>query len=214
MPMNAELWEASSNTAAMLSSVAEQVSPRKLRLFLVAIVREARRFHKIPAILEALDLAERFADGLIERHRLVAIYERYQKAWHDTEIPLMLSPDLSRSVELATRACRLLGGWNAGNRTGSDREEYENKLRYRNTMLREILGNPFLETHYDPKWTTPTIHNLARGAYDAKDYTTLPVLADALEELGCNQPRLLAHLRSEATHVRGCWALDLVLGKK
>jgi hypothetical protein len=44
------------------------------------------------------------------------------------------------------------------------------------------------------------------------DADRLAVLADALEDAGCADPDLLAHLRGPGPHVRGCWALDLVLG--
>jgi hypothetical protein len=61
---------------------------------------------------------------------------------------------------------------------------------------------------------------LAQAAYDHRtlpsglDRTTLAVLADALEEAGCTDPDLLIHLRGPGPHVRGCWALDLLLGKE
>ena len=45
------------------------------------------------------------------------------------------------------------------------------------------------------------------------DRARLAVLSDALEEVGCTDTALLSHLRSPGPHVRGCWALDLVLGK-
>jgi hypothetical protein len=40
----------------------------------------------------------------------------------------------------------------------------------------------------------------------------VPVLADALEEAGCTDRTLLEHCRG-GLHVRGCWAVDLLLGK-
>jgi hypothetical protein len=46
------------------------------------------------------------------------------------------------------------------------------------------------------------------------DPQRLAVLADALEEAGCNDAEILTHLRSPGPHVRGCWALDLILGKQ
>jgi hypothetical protein len=54
---------------------------------------------------------------------------------------------------------------------------------------------------------------LAQGIYEERAFDDLPVLADALEEAGCDQPDLLAHLRGPGPHVRGCWAVDLLLGK-
>ncbi len=63
-------------------------------------------------------------------------------------------------------------------------------------------------------WLTPTVRALAETAYDVRDWTLLQVLADALEEAGCDSADLLGHLRSPGPHVCGCWAVDLVLGKE
>jgi hypothetical protein len=53
---------------------------------------------------------------------------------------------------------------------------------------------------------------VARQVYEGRDFGALPVLADALEEAGCDESELLDHLRGPGPHVRGCWALDLALG--
>ena len=49
--------------------------------------------------------------------------------------------------------------------------------------------------------------------YDARDFVPMPILADALQDAGCEDAAILTHLRGDAPHVRGCWALDLILGK-
>jgi len=54
---------------------------------------------------------------------------------------------------------------------------------------------------------------MARRMYDSRDFADLPVLADALEEAGCQDQDILGHCRSESEHVRGCWVIDLLLGK-
>ena len=65
-----------------------------------------------------------------------------------------------------------------------------------------------------PAWHTPDVLMLARGIYDQHAFERMPILADALQDAGCDSDDLLNHLRdTSATHVRGCWALDLVLGK-
>jgi hypothetical protein len=88
-------------------------------------------------------------------------------------------------------------------------------------LIRELVGNPFREPHLDPACRTGSAHALTRAAYDERhmpsghlDITRLAVLADALEEAGCADADLLAHLRGPGPHVRGCWALDAVLGKQ
>jgi hypothetical protein len=80
-------------------------------------------------------------------------------------------------------------------------------------QLRDILGDPFHPVALDPGWLRPPVPSLARSLYDDRAFDHLPILADALEEAGCTDPEILGHLRSPGPHVRGCWALDLVLGR-
>jgi hypothetical protein len=80
-------------------------------------------------------------------------------------------------------------------------------------ILRDIFGNPFRPPTLDSAWKTDTVLALAQGAYDEGAFDHLPILADALEDAGCANADLLFHLRSPGPHVRGCWALDLILGK-
>ncbi len=81
-------------------------------------------------------------------------------------------------------------------------------------VIRDIFGNPFRPVAFDPRWRSESAVALARTAYDTRDFTLLPILADALEEAGCDHTDVLAHCRQpDAVHVRGCWVVDLVLGK-
>jgi hypothetical protein len=80
-------------------------------------------------------------------------------------------------------------------------------------LLHDIFGNPFGSVLLDPDWLTSTVMALARQMYDTHDSSAMPLLADALEDAGCTDAELLGHLRSPGPHVRGCWAVDLVLGK-
>src|SRR5262245_27794697 len=79
-------------------------------------------------------------------------------------------------------------------------------------LVREVFGNPFRPVRFEPRWQTTTVRDLARGMYRARDFSGMPVLADALEDAGCVDPAVLAHCRREANHVRGCWVLDGLLG--
>jgi len=76
------------------------------------------------------------------------------------------------------------------------------------------LGNPFHPIALDPAWLTPTVKALAQKLYDDRTFDRLPLLADELVKSGCADPEILKHLRVPEAHVRGCWALDLVLGKE
>jgi hypothetical protein len=86
-------------------------------------------------------------------------------------------------------------------------------------LLRDLFCVPPRAVAFDPAWRSSVVAVLARAAHDERelpsgrlDPARLAVLSDALEEAGCADEAILAHLRSPGPHVRGCWALDLVLG--
>jgi hypothetical protein len=90
--------------------------------------------------------------------------------------------------------------------------------------MRDIFGNPFRPAPaVDPAWLAwrgGVVRELARAAYENRrlpegtlDPARLSLLADALEDARCTDAELLGHLRGPGPHVRGCWAVDLVLGR-
>ena len=82
-------------------------------------------------------------------------------------------------------------------------------------IIRDVFGNPFRPVAFDPAWRTDTAVSLAKGMYESRDFGAMPILADALQDAGCTSDDILTHCRdSHATHVRGCWVVDLVLGKE
>jgi hypothetical protein len=93
-------------------------------------------------------------------------------------------------------------------------------------ILRDVLGNPFRPVppqrgkrrwEEQRRWwldaKTGVARKIAEAIYAEGCFSDSPILADALEEAGCTNPDLLSHLRGTGPHVRGCWAIDLVLGK-
>ena len=87
------------------------------------------------------------------------------------------------------------------------------QLRGTGYLLREVFGNPFHPITFDPAWRTFDVTMIAAGAYEDRAFDRLPILADALQDPGCENADILSHLRGGGPHVRGCWALDLILGK-
>ena len=79
--------------------------------------------------------------------------------------------------------------------------------------LEELLGNPFRPVAFDPAWRTEAVVGIARGIYNDRAFERMPILADALQDAGCEHPDILTHCREPGTLVRGCWVVDLVLGK-
>ena len=80
-------------------------------------------------------------------------------------------------------------------------------------LFRELFGNPFHSIVVDPSWLTSTVLALAECIYADQAFDRCSILADALQDSGCDHEDLLNHLRSPGPHYKGCWALDLVLGR-
>jgi hypothetical protein len=77
----------------------------------------------------------------------------------------------------------------------------------------ELVGpNPFRAVAFSPSWRTDTAVSLARTMYGSRDFSAMPILADALQDAGCDSEDILGHCRGTGRHVRGCWVIDLVLG--
>jgi len=82
------------------------------------------------------------------------------------------------------------------------------------TEFRDIAGNPFRRVAWQPEWNTETAAALARAIVAERAFDRMPILADALEDAGCDSQQVLQHCRNEAVHVVGCWVLDSVLGRE
>lgn len=101
---------------------------------------------------------------------------------------------------------------------GSERTDFwqqvsSAELAAQSGFLRDIVGNPFRPVTFAPEWQTETVVALARAIDEARDFGPMPVLADSLEDAGCDQPDIIGHCRDrDAVHVRGCWVVDGVLG--
>lgn len=103
--------------------------------------------------------------------------------------------------EDAAEAMRVRGGvWHA-------------ELGWFCAAVRCVFGNPFRPVAFNHRWRRKAVLSIARSIYDERAFDRLPSLAAALEEVGCDSTDVLSHLRTGGAHVKGCWALDLVLGR-
>jgi hypothetical protein len=80
-------------------------------------------------------------------------------------------------------------------------------------LLRDIFGAIFQPVAFSPDWRTDPALALAREMYDSRDFSAMPILADALQDAGCDSAEILDHCRGQDPHARGCWVVDLVLPK-
>jgi hypothetical protein len=84
-------------------------------------------------------------------------------------------------------------------------------------LIRNIFGNPFRPVTIAPAilhWNDSTVIKLAQAIYDASAFERMAILGDALEEAGCTAADVLNHCRQPGPHTKGCWVVDLLLGKK
>ncbi|HLW65869.1 MAG TPA: hypothetical protein VKS79_11155, partial [Gemmataceae bacterium] len=84
-------------------------------------------------------------------------------------------------------------------------------------LVREVFGNPSRAFDVNPDWLAwkcGTVAALTRGIYEERAFDRMPILADALEEAGCQTADILTHCRHANRHFRGCWVIDLLLGLK
>jgi hypothetical protein len=193
-----------------------KIGRRKLRLFGCACCREAwPLFADEPECAELVQAAERFADGRESQHRLAHL---------DAALPALQSDGLGFHV-FAVLGARLVASLNVVRATVEVAQLIAQGTRHivsrsgvpelsvaqQAAILRDIFGNPFRPVTFSPEWRTATAGALARQMYEAREFSAMPILADALQDAGCNNSDILDHCRGPGPHVRGCWVVDLVL---
>ncbi|MFO0826348.1 MAG: hypothetical protein U0792_25050 [Gemmataceae bacterium] len=162
-------------------------------------------------------IAERFADGDVDEAELLAAGEQAflaatssegEAAWWATSQDAFYAA-FDAAYTAAGREAIL--GWPGRNENNDPQVAKEHAETAH--LVREIFGNPFRPVTPESEWLTSTVVQLARGIYDERDFTRMPILADALQDAGCDNADILDHCRGTSPHVRGCWVVDLVLGK-
>jgi hypothetical protein len=232
-----EQWLTGTEPFPLLAYLRETATPRKLRLFACACVRQVW-----PALIDevsqrSVELAERFADGLADASELEAVHTQAAEVAHLADLRTAASDPAWAATRAASRVSdlgdpfRLASGatflasisaapWAFDLDTGAIEHRGDPDARAlarkdQADLVREVFANPFREVRLDPAvlaWDGGTLARLARSLYAERRFAELPVLADALEEAGCTDTSILDHLRQRAGHVPGCWALDVVLG--
>jgi hypothetical protein len=80
-------------------------------------------------------------------------------------------------------------------------------------VCHDLLPNPFVPVAWNPEWLTSTVRDMATHIYASRDFAAMPILADALQDAGCDHQLVAEHCRSAKPHTRGCWVVDAILGK-
>jgi hypothetical protein len=208
--VNEAEWLSCADPAPMLEHLRGKATNRKLRLFAVACF--CRNWHLLPAdeIRHAVEVSERYADGQATTEELVAaasdtLKVEHAACWAEGYATIThVSAIMLHCADVPWTGRETLGQWLYAR--AEDRAA-------RSRTLRDIFGNPFRPVALDASCLTPTVTALASAIYDDRAFERLPILADALEEAGCDHAEVLNHCRREGIHARGCWVVDLLLGK-
>ena len=206
-------WLAETDPLRMLRELGDRASDRQLRLFACAGCRRLWWLLRDPRGRTAVEVSERYADGLAGPEELWAAARAAREAADEAERAQEAGWNAARSAAMAAGV-----SWEAAERVAGS-------AAFDTDLLRHLLGNPFRPPPPLAAsvlgWDGGTVKRLAEGAYEQRnmsagtlDPARVAVLADALEEAGCTDAGLLGHLRGPGRHVRGCWAVDLLLGKR
>jgi hypothetical protein len=220
-------WLAETDAAPMLEFLSTRgaVSDRKLRLFACACCRFVWPFLRDERGRNAVAAAERYSDGHATFTELYEVFD-HDDPGSDEDGWELLAEAPPFSCPAAARLAWLSASDAAASATTHHAvAAVKASVRLAQcSLLRDSMGNPFRPAPRTDsawlRWQDGTVSQLARAAYDDRqlpegtlDATNLALLADALEDAGCPDAELLGHLRSQGPHVRGCWAVDLLLAK-
>ncbi|HEY7309444.1 MAG TPA: hypothetical protein VH643_08815 [Gemmataceae bacterium] len=241
--MTEQEWLTCTDTHDMLVFLGDKASDRKLRLVAAACCRRLLALVADLRLQEAVEVVERYADGLTTEADLADVYRKCDNDGHYESEPVAFylqttalyltwhsalqadwDPSIRErpaafaaknapvcSVNTVAALAERDGGKSAGRAACSPEEAAQA------TLLREIFSNPFRpQPAVDScwlSWNDSTIPKLTHAIYEDRGFDRLPILADALEEAGCDNADILNHCRQPGEHVRGCWVVDLLLNK-
>ncbi len=225
-------WLASIDPDPMLDFLRGKASDRKLRLFACACVRRVWLRMEEAVVPEEVEKSERFADGEASKQELRAARSQlgarggYSAAWAANNA---LHAVLESEAEVAARraishAADFLYFLTIEEKhpalsenRGAAVAAREVERRELTDVVREVFGNPFRPQSIESSWLTwndETVVRLSEAIYEARAFDQMPILADALQDAGCHDTKILNHCRQPGPHVRGCWIIDMLLNKR
>jgi hypothetical protein len=220
--MTEKQWLNARDLGPMLTHLCRNaiVSERKLRLFACACCRRLWPFldERARRVVEGV---ERYAEGLVPRIDLEHRWGTAIDIAGELPRPLPAGAAFAAVVEAARTDAQTPGATPSQDAAAFAAAQAafarRGEKKAQRELLRDLFGNPFRPVCVQPAWRLwdgGTLVQMAQVIYDEHHFGDLPVLADALEDAGCADEALLGHLRGPGPHARGCWALDLLLGKQ
>jgi hypothetical protein len=223
--MTEQQWLTCNDPTPMLEFLRGKASDRKLRLFACACCRSVWHLLLDNSSRRAVEVAERFADGATTDEEL---NEARENAWEFTDygvvnlieqFPKLDSDALNAgdapawAAEMPDRVLSEKHFPPLRASIAAQRALGSSEGKAQTHMLRDVFGNLFRPVAFNPAWLTPKVVALAQQVYDDRAFDRLPNLVDVLEQAGCHNAEILGHCRGPGPHVRGCWVVDLLLGK-
>jgi len=216
-------WLVCADPEKMLAILRGKASNRKLRLFACACVRRVWPHAKQKDARQAIHAAEQYADGQIDvaklraiRARASALFREKMSSHFGTAAAMAATRESALAAARQTQRAVIEGAWRwhwSSNKPLLKAVERTEQCR----LLLDIFGHlPFRELAVEPSILAvqeSAIPKMAQSIYDARAFDRVPLLADALEDAGCHDADILSHCRTPGEHVRGCWVVDLLLGK-
>jgi hypothetical protein len=195
-------WLACDNACIKLLLIRDDVSIRQLRLIAAAYARRLQEMQENASAKRCDDILELVADRPQDRSDAYRVLFKRpgHSAFAGVLNPHNIYSPAHREIEMALRLLF---------------SAFETQTKhYGLQIIHEVVGNPFRPVAFNPQWRTSTVLAMARGMYESRDFSAMPILADALQDAGCENTDILNHCRDEkASHIRGCWVVDMVLDK-
>ncbi|MGH7169524.1 MAG: hypothetical protein ACRELF_09700 [Gemmataceae bacterium] len=232
--MNEDEWLTSNDAVRMLHVIQQSsLSDRKVRLLNATICR--RFWNYLPEASQTILLeSELLADG-----RLPLGSNDFELCWRelcgrangavapfDRQYPMKQFPSTDVCIQrnAAAAVCYAVIPKELFGAVSYFWELEPAEKEPHSAIIRDVFGNPFRRITISPAWLSwhdGVVSRLAKAAYDERflptgtfDNARLLILSDALEEAGCTDEQILTHLRGGGEHYRGCWVIDLLLGKE
>ena len=212
-------WDACGDAEVMLAFLKGQVNRRKMRLFACSCCRRIWSRLSDERSRRAVEAAERYADGLISHADLKQAWAASSEAIQGPVVSYSGQSVAAYAVKHAADPNRfsLVEAISMASHAGIySQNHWLAEKAAQAILLHDQLPNPFRPIVLDQSWLAwndSAARKLAQSLYDDCAFDHLPLLADALEDAGCANQAILDHCRSGGEHVKGCWAVDLLLGK-
>jgi hypothetical protein len=217
-------WLACDEPQTLLEFVNSRMSARKCRLLAAAICRHVLPLTRESCCQRAVEVAERFADGVASLEEMLAVSEQVADAYVNfpNPAPVNTDPPLSFKLESIAIQSTMFATRDTNDYLGAccrctylatlrwsllraEPGDYCTLVRWQTSLIRDTVGNPFRPMTADPRWLTSTVVALAEAVYQDRAFDRLPVLADALEDAGSDNADILNHFRGPGPHFRGVW---------